>query len=700
MSTRLRLAAAALVLAAAGVAACSLLTRFDEERLTENTLERCRDRVDNDGDGLTDCDDPGCAPFSACAELTAAACGDGADNDLDGFVDCRDPGCSALPGVCVEQTPAQCGDGEDNDGDGLVDCNDPGCLANDACQEQDDARCSDGLDNDQDGLVDCADFDCLKTPFCCTLAVPPFLGDDFAAPGACSVRACTASEPTCCKADYELCSSFDPARWVAWGLPRPRLEPGAFVANEPCGCEPSGIVSVESVHLAPGLRLDFELSPPAPSDVGGEVCAGLTVSTSFADDPVQCAGGALPRLLVGICLGAPSGRPRIAAIVDGVVESEREETLRGPLAARISVSESGVTLAAGSLSHLTTPIAPSIGGALVLVHGRGTSARVGQLVVTDPKASAKICRSPTAWLRHLGRGEPVVGSKQHGLAAANPTVIYEPEAKSYRMLFDGTPPGGATRLYESVSPDGVQWSAAKPVFTPGDARFGSRQLSPSLLYRKGRYHLFYSREEDLGGQTQATIALATSVDGVSWEPSARGGHPHVLPPAPAPAWDSLAVAAPAVVELEPTRGALLMLYTGTALELTPRPAIGAARSEDDGLSWTRLRTSAAIAARTSSDLGCDQATLLYDPRRRVYLAWYTELGFGVSPRLGHAASADGATWSRFPAAALEAGLLGAFDERGVEGASARLRDDVIQLWYTGLGLSGRQLGYAENRGAR
>lgn len=692
-----------LLLAATGVTACSLLTRFDEALLAESTLERCRDRVDNDGDGLTDCDDPGCAPFSDCAELAPAACRDGADNDLDGLVDCRDPGCSALAGVCVEQTPAQCGDGVDNDGDALVDCNDPDCQALEICQERDGSRCSDGLDNDQDGLVDCADFDCLKTPFCCTLPPPHFTGDDFSTPGACSVHTCSASEPTCCKQGYELCSSFDPERWVAWGLPRARLELGAFVANEPCGCEPSGIVSVESVALGPGLRLDFELSPPSPEDLGGEVCAGLTVSSAFPDDLKQCAGTPLPRLLVGICLGAVSGRPRVAAIADGVVEAEREETLRGPLSARIAVNESGVTLAAGSLNHVTTPMAPSVGRALLLVQARGVSARFGRLVVTDPRAQGQVCRDPAAWLRHLGRGEAVVGARGHGLSAAHPTVLFQPEAKAYRMLFDGRPwgSGGPSRIYQTTSSDGTTWGAATPIFAVDDGRFGTRQSSPSLLYRDGLYHLFYAREDDLGGQTQATVALATSSDGSSWQP-VSGGVPYVLGPAAAPAWDSNAVGAPAVAELEPTRGALLMLYTGSALELTPRPAIGAARSDDNGLTWRRLADKPALAPLTSSDLGCEEPSLVYDARRRIYLAWYSDRGFGAPPRIAHAVSADGTTWHRYPGAVLGQGPTGAFDERGVAAPAARiLENDRIQLWYTGTGAtSGLQIGYAENRGAR
>ncbi len=78
-------------------------------------------------------------------------CDDGVDNDLDGLVDCEDSDCLA-DDDCIED----CDDGVDNDLDGLVDCEDGDCLADDDCIED----CTDGIDNDLDGLVDMADDDC------------------------------------------------------------------------------------------------------------------------------------------------------------------------------------------------------------------------------------------------------------------------------------------------------------------------------------------------------------------------------------------------------------------------------------------------------------------------------------------------------------------------------------------------------------
>ncbi len=164
---------------------------------TEDTLERCRDGHDNDGDGFVDCNDFDCSRSAAadilehCAtaeERNPEACDDGLDNDGDGFVDCEDYSCArvedgapeAVAAACAvgrESTVAACTNGVDDDGDGFVDCDDRSCrrpddpLLGPICSESapervgqwvlmPDERCADGLDNDRDGFTDCADWDC------------------------------------------------------------------------------------------------------------------------------------------------------------------------------------------------------------------------------------------------------------------------------------------------------------------------------------------------------------------------------------------------------------------------------------------------------------------------------------------------------------------------------------------------------------
>ncbi len=689
--------AVALALAGAAVLSCSLLTTFDDGLLREDTFERCRDRVDNDGDALVDCDDPDCAPFSLCGELTASACADGLDNDHDGLVDCDDPGCQALPGVCVEQTPAACSDSVDNDGDALVDCNDPDCQALDLCQEKSDLQCRDGLDNDQDGLVDCADFDCYSSPSCCTGAPVQFQGDDFTFAASCSVHSCTATEPTCCVAGYERCNSFDPARWVAWGLPRARQVDGAFVANDPCTCggaltESSGVVSVESVRLTPGLRLRFTLDLAGAE---GSVCAGLTRSTSFSDTEQLCSGAGQPRLLLGLCLARSAGARSVMAIVDGASQDERPLLAEGPIAARLELKESGVELTAGTFISRTAPLDPGLRQALVLLTGRGAGARLRQLVIEDPAAGQPRCDDPTAWYRHLGRGAPVVAAAGSLRAAEQPAVIAR--GSGLQLFFVGTSlSAGKSGLYSASSDDGVVWSVSgAPAIPASDARFGSVLSHPALLRRDGVLHLFYSRTDVAGGISQRAIGHATSADdGQSWTPA-----PAVLTPASPPAWDSLAVSAPSV--LEAPDGALLMFYTGAPLAISPRPAIGVARSEDGGATWQRLLTAPVVApAPIGQDLSCEEPAVAWDASRRLYRMWYTYRAIGEPAALRYAVSPDGQHWSVFPKGeALPTGPLGTFDERGVQ-AAAVILSDRVRLWYTGVNSKGTaQIGYAENRGS-
>jgi hypothetical protein len=92
--------------------------------------EDCANAVDDDNDGLTDCEDTvDCKLFGDCPMLEL--CDDGIDNDDDGYSDCKDVGCIGYAS-CVDQEA--CSDGIDNDGDGAADCEDTLCVVDPACQ--------------------------------------------------------------------------------------------------------------------------------------------------------------------------------------------------------------------------------------------------------------------------------------------------------------------------------------------------------------------------------------------------------------------------------------------------------------------------------------------------------------------------------------------------------------------------------------
>jgi hypothetical protein len=222
-----------------------------------NVAEICGNGIDDDCDGKTDCADTDCRPVgnnlggkcdtlgntcsvpiagvSTCttcsgnggtAQTAEFSCGDGIDNDCDGLIDCQDPDCATLACTttgkrCQASTftcvcpgsqatgETTCDDGLDNDCDGLIDCADSDCLtktcapfgkscaAGGLCSCSGNGgpvevtegatvgadTCGDGKDNDCDGFVDCADSNCRPVTLgtagksCSNLvATPPTIG--------------------------------------------------------------------------------------------------------------------------------------------------------------------------------------------------------------------------------------------------------------------------------------------------------------------------------------------------------------------------------------------------------------------------------------------------------------------------------------------------------------------------------------------
>ncbi len=79
----------------------------------------CSNGIDDDGDGLVDCDDPDCYNSNNCL---LEICDNGIDDDGDGLVDCDDTECYSLQG-CTEI----CDNGIDDNNNGLIDGDDPQC---------------------------------------------------------------------------------------------------------------------------------------------------------------------------------------------------------------------------------------------------------------------------------------------------------------------------------------------------------------------------------------------------------------------------------------------------------------------------------------------------------------------------------------------------------------------------------------------
>ena len=141
----------------------------------------CGDGFDNDCDGYVDCLDVSCRATPpnfnnglSCADPSAApprvgnvcdgagqcicpggqtsetSCRDNLDNDCDGLVDCNDPNCAGQScnafGRTCPSSPGACGV----------------CSGNGGTAQTQETTCNDGFDNDCDGAIDCADSDCAN----------------------------------------------------------------------------------------------------------------------------------------------------------------------------------------------------------------------------------------------------------------------------------------------------------------------------------------------------------------------------------------------------------------------------------------------------------------------------------------------------------------------------------------------------------
>jgi hypothetical protein len=119
--------------------------------------EICWNEIDEDANGVDGCDDPACFEDPFCKKLNPEICDNGVDDNVDDQADCDDPECHLAPNC------EQCDDGIDNDADGLTDCEDlPRCTIPCGLVE----KCTGGVDEDQDDAIDCKDSDCSDDAAC------------------------------------------------------------------------------------------------------------------------------------------------------------------------------------------------------------------------------------------------------------------------------------------------------------------------------------------------------------------------------------------------------------------------------------------------------------------------------------------------------------------------------------------------------
>ena len=145
-----------------GNVACNPDCTINYDKCTLIQEEICGNKVDDDGNGLVDCNDPACAAHESCKSVPKCGNGildDGEDCDGNAFLSNKNqcvmwsnayssgnvacnPDCTINYDQCLASSAEVCDNKVDDDGNGLVDCNDPVCFGNAACNVK--AACGNG----------------------------------------------------------------------------------------------------------------------------------------------------------------------------------------------------------------------------------------------------------------------------------------------------------------------------------------------------------------------------------------------------------------------------------------------------------------------------------------------------------------------------------------------------------------------------
>ncbi len=230
----------------------------------------CNDGLDNDGDGLTDAADPGCASGADTSEVPdpdpMPACANGADDDGDGLTDYPDdPGCSRA----ADEFELDC-----VDSDPVVDVSDMATYAGDTSAATDDV-----------------------TPGCWQASTAPDVVHLFLVPGALDrlvFDTAGSSFTTVLSVKYASCDSTSLRCNVGWNLPGSEV----ILTDVPAGTYFAVVDGVGTASGAYTLNIHGVVAAGEPCDAD-QIAAGVVVcveghtcgAASGTCDPAQCNDG-------------------------------------------------------------------------------------------------------------------------------------------------------------------------------------------------------------------------------------------------------------------------------------------------------------------------------------------------------------------------------------------------------------------------
>ncbi len=308
------------------------------------------------------------------------------------------------------------------------------------------------------------------------------------------------------------------------------------------------------------------------------------------------------------------------------------------------------------------------------------------------------------WTKHADAGTPVavLDHGQPGSAdafgAGDPSVMKD--GATWKMWYTGDD-SNKRRIAYATSPDGISWSKGGGVISPEDAgvsanlEFGA--FAPTVWKDGTTYRMLLAGRKLVSGTTfQTKILGSTSSDGISWS----GPSPELNPSGTNTNFDFSNLNAPDVLEDPGGSDPFKAYYSGNTVDANGNfhTRIGLAVS-NSGASFSKFN--GAEAGNAVLDIGTLGTG--FDSREASGLSvaapssatpklagfyWGTR-GSDFKPRLGHATSADGSTWTKVPGTEPSGALIplgggAAFDNGGQRDPSVLYESGAYHLYFTGL----------------